>query len=168
VLDQPSIRTSIRPIGPDRDRLHEGGVGPVVAFIASILVLVVLLAPVPWLMSRRPVGTPLTWGEAMAASAYVFFVLFWAYGVVPHQWLTLADNEWNWRADRLVSGPGGIIEALPFDVSYLVLRDLVAVAIYGVLLVGNVALWMIWQGRGKAKAPAIERSGFGRPLVRKA
>ena len=37
---------------------------------------------------RRPAGTPLTWGEAMLAAIYVFCVMFSAYGVVPHQWLT--------------------------------------------------------------------------------
>lgn len=139
-----------------------------VAFVASILVAVVLTAAIFPYMKRRPVGTPLTWGEAMFGAVYVFFLFFWAYGVVPHQWLTLADNEWNWRADRLVAGPGGILQELPFTITYLVLRDLIAVAIYGVILVANVAMWAIWQGRGATQqAPAIETSGYGRPLVKK-
>ena len=44
----------------------------------------------------------------MLGSVYVFGVFFLAYGVVPHQWLTHADNELDWRprqaADR--SGVG--------------------------------------------------------------
>lgn len=137
-----------------------------VAFVTSILVTLVLTAAIFPYMKRRPVGTPLTWGEAMFASVYVFFLLFWAYGVVPHQWLMLADNEWNWRADRLISGPGGIVESLPVDISYLIIRDLIAVGIYGAILVANVAVWMIWQNRGQKKAPEIETSRFGRPLVK--
>jgi hypothetical protein len=138
----------------------------VVALVASTLVALVLVAGILAYRKRRPVGTPLTWGEAMAGAVYVFFLIFWAYGVVPNQWLLLADNEWNWRPDRMVYGPLGVVDALPFDVSYMHLRDLVAVTIYGIILGANVALWMIWQGRGKQKAPEVPASTFGRPLVR--
>lgn len=137
-----------------------------VALVASILVMVVMTAAIFPYMKRRPVGTPLSWGEAMFAATYVFFILFWAYGVVPHQWLMLADNEWSWRADVLVVGPGEILTKLPFDITKQVLRDLVAVGIYGVILVGNVVVWMAWQNRGEKKAPEVETSRFGRPLVK--
>ncbi|MFP3907558.1 MAG: hypothetical protein ACLFWR_11055 [Acidimicrobiales bacterium] len=137
-----------------------------VSFVASSLIALVLAAAIIPFRKRRPVGTPLTWGEAMAAAVFVFFLLFWAYGVVPNQWLLLADNEWGWRSDKMVYGPGGVIDALPFDVNYVHLRDLVAVVIYGMILVANVALWMVWQGRGKEKAPEVPTSSYGRPLVR--
>ena len=137
-----------------------------VSLVASTLVALVLVALIFPYRKRRPVGTPLTWGEAMVGAVYVFFLIFWAYGVVPNQWLLLADNEWNWRPDRMVYGPWGTIDALPMDISYLHLRDLIAVGIYGVVLVATVALWMIWQGRGKQKAPEVPASTYGRPLVR--
>jgi hypothetical protein len=139
-----------------------------VALVASIVVMLVMTGAVFPYMKRRPVGTPLTWGEAMFAATYVFFILFWAYGVVPHQWLMLADNEWSWRADVVVVGPGGILEYLPFTLTKQVLRDLIAVLLYGVILVANVAIWMMWQNRGKkaAATPEIETSRFGRPLVK--
>ena len=38
-----------------------------VAFVASLLLTVALMALVPFFAKRRPVGTPLTWGEAMVA-----------------------------------------------------------------------------------------------------
>jgi hypothetical protein len=137
-----------------------------VALVASILVMVVMTGAVFPYMKRRPVGTPLSWGEAMFAATYVFFILFWAYGVVPHQWLMLADNEWSWRADVVVVGPGGVLEYLPFTLTKQVLRDLVAVLLYGVILVANVVIWMMWQNRGETKAPEVETSRFGRPLVK--
>ena len=62
-----------------------------VAFIASVLVMVLLTALVIPMAKRRPVGTPLTWGEAMVASVYAFFLMFWVYGVVPHLFLTIRD-----------------------------------------------------------------------------
>ncbi len=148
--------------------------GPNVAFTLSVVVMLAMTAPILWLMKRRPVGATLSWGEALASSTYVFLMLFWIYGVVPHQWLTYADSELAWRADRIVRGPDlgftggeGIFEwALPFTLTYLVIRDVVAVLIYAIGLVGNVALWVMWQNRGKEAEVAIARSEYGRPLVR--
>ena len=53
------------------------------------------------------------------------------------------------------------------------IRDLIAVGIYGVLLVAQVALWNSWQGRGdkaarKQKALEERTTAYGRPLARKA
>ena len=80
-----------------------------VAFISSLLLTVAMVAPIFWYAKRRPVGTPLTRGEAMLAGVYVFFIIFWIYGVVPHQFLTWADSELNWRPDVVWFGPGGQI-----------------------------------------------------------
>jgi hypothetical protein len=138
----------------------------VVSLVAATLVALVLVALIFPYRTRRPVGTPLTWGEAMAAAVYVFFLIFWSYGVVPNQWLLLADNEWSWRSDRLVYGWFGLVDRLPFTLTYEHLRDLIAVGIYGVVLALNVVLWVVWQGRGKQKAPEAPTSSYGRPLVR--
>ena len=139
-----------------------------VAFVASILALVLSLAVVVRYMVKRPVDAPLTWGEAMLSSTFVFFIMFLAYGIVPHQWLAWADNELKWRKDKLLLGPGYILqEAVPFTISYEALRDLIAVAIYGVMLVLHVGLWMVWQNRGKAKPAELPTSPYGRPLVRR-
>lgn len=145
-----------------------------VAFALSAIVTVVLTGAVVAYMKRRPVGTPVTWGEAMFGAMIAFFLMFWVYGVVPHQWLAWADNELNWRSDKLFVGPGGVLRAqaqggsFPFTITYVVIRDLIAVGIYGVAIGGNVALWSMWQGRGKKAeaAEVVERSSFGRPLVR--
>ena len=145
-----------------------------VAFAMSILVTLVLVGAVLHYMKRRPVGTPVTWGEAMFGSMIVFFGMFWVYGVVPHQWLSWADNELNWRTDKLFVGPGGILRAqahggsFPFTITYVVIRDIIAGGIYGVAITGHVAMWFMWQNRGKKAeaADAVELSSFGRPLVR--
>lgn len=139
-----------------------------VAFVVSVLVLVVLVAPIGIYAKRRPVGTWLSWGEAMIAATYVFFIMFWAFGVVPHQWLTWADNELNWRPDVIVVGPGNVLaDYLPFSITKQTLRDLIVVAIYGILLGGMVALWAKWQGRGDVTpGDDVEKSRYGRPLVR--
>ena len=145
-----------------------------VAFALSILVTVALTGAILAYMKRRPVGTPVTWGEAMFGAMIAFFGMFWIYGVVPHQWLAWADNELNWRTDKLFVGPGGILRAqaqggsFPFTITYVVIRDIIASGIYVVGVGAQVALWMMWQNRGKKAeaAKAVELSSFGRPLVR--
>ena len=76
-----------------------------VAFVGSVALSIVMTAAILWYAKRRPVGTPVSWGEAMFAATYVFLLMFWAYGVVPHQWLTWADNELGWRSDAYLLGP---------------------------------------------------------------
>ncbi len=140
-----------------------------VALVTSIVFLVLGVLLIEIVGRRRPIGTLTTWGEAMVGAFWVFTLAFVAYGVVPHQWLTMADNEWNWRSDRFVSGPGAIVERLPFEVTYRALRDIVVVGIYVAMVAGMLLLWARWQKRGMEKPKALaETSAFGRPLVKKA
>jgi len=151
--------------------------GPNEAFLWSIAVVLAMVGLILFEMKRRPADKDTSWGEAMAGATFVFMLMFIAYGVLPHQFLVYADSELLWRSDRFLFGPdiglpGGerLFEyILPFDLTYLVIRDIIAVVIYGILLVGHVALFSMWQRRG-AVAPAgtdtVDRSKFGRPLVR--
>ena len=50
--------------------------------------------------------------------------------------------------------------------TYLVIRDLIAVGIYGVALAGNIVMWNQWQNRGVEKKEAEPTSEYGRPLIR--
>ena len=144
-----------------------------VAFTLSVVIMLALTGGIVAYSKRRPADAPLTWGEAMLGSFVVFFLMFWAYGVVPHQWLIWAENELAWRSDKFFHGPGGILKPQtadgwnPITINYLHIEHLIAVVIYGVVLGGNIWLWSLWQNRGKAaedQAPA--RSTFGRPLVK--
>lgn len=146
-----------------------------VEFVVSLIVTGLMLAIYHWYAARTPADKKMTWGEAMVTSTYVFAVFFWIYGVVPHYWLTWADAGLGWRADRLFEA-GGLLQAkaqggwFPFDISYLHLRDIIAVVIYVIALGGNIWYWNHWQTRGEravAKEQAKETpSEFGRPLVR--
>ena len=122
---------------------------------------------------RRPVGKYLTWAEAMAAAAFAFVMFNLWYGVIPHQWITLADTEWGWRPDRIVYGPFDVLKPdtlggwNPVIVSYQVIRDLVVVLIYGAALTLHVWHWAQWQDRAKPKAEVVPTTTYGRPLARK-
>jgi hypothetical protein len=139
----------------------------VVAFIVSWIALGAGLAIVLWFMQRRPVGAPLTWGEAYVGATFVFFLMFLAYGIVPHQWLNWADNELKWRPDRLVEGPFHLVGKLPIEISYQTIRDLVATVIYVVMLGLQLVLWSVWQNRGRTRPAEIPTSRYGRPLVKR-
>lgn len=122
---------------------------------------------------RRPVGTPLSWGEAVTAGVLGFALMFWSYGVVPHQWLTYAGNELSWRPDKILvgwhlpftGGEGFLQYFLPFTLNYENLNHIGAVVIYGLFLTLHVAIWAIWQDRAKQK-PLELTSEYGRPLVK--
>lgn len=141
-----------------------------VAFLASLLATIALSAGVMAYGKRRPVGASLTWGEAMAASALVFLIIFLLYGVVPHQWLSYADNDLGWRKDKILTGPASVTNKsinvdFPITFSYEAIRDAIAVGIYVVGLGVQIALFAKWQNRGKVKPKEIETSAFGRPLM---
>ena len=145
-----------------------------VALIVSIVASVGMTLGVLWYAKRRPVGTPVSWGEAAVGAVYVFFLAFLAYGVVPHQWLSLAENELNWRADRIVFGPGETLKPisqggwLPFDITYRTISDSIAAIFYLVFFGAQIWLWIKWQDRDKAaaKSTAIATSTYGRPLIK--
>jgi len=161
----------------------------VVAFVVSLLISLGMVAIIFRVGRNRPVGTPLTWGEAFAAGVYVFLLLFLLYGVVPHQWLAYADNGLRWRSDKIgiplgplgqaLNGKLGIEKGLLFPegvplpnghfiVTAQVLRDIIAATLYIVFLVLQILMWLWWQKRDQRKPgdQAELTSAYGRPLVR--
>jgi hypothetical protein len=145
-----------------------------VALVVSTILAVVMCFGVIAYAKRRSADVPMTWGEAMIFSAVIFFIMFVAWGIIPHQWLTLAENEWSFREDRIFTA-WGLLEPIsqggwfPFDITYRVLSDSVAALIYIVTLVPMAKLWGTWQTRGSADSAKteIQKSTYGRPLVRK-
>ena len=139
------------------------------AFLLSLFAAIALTLLVIPYAKRRPVGTPLSWGEAMLGAIYAFFTMFLAYGVAPHQWLTHADNELRWRSDKILHGPGDVVtKVVPFTITYENVRDVIASVIYILFLALQIWVWMWWQKRGQTKPqPELEASTFGRPLVRR-
>lgn len=149
-----------------------------VAFIASLIVTLVMCAVIVMVGRRRPPGTPLTWGEGFLAGTFMFALMLMFYGVVPNQWLQWAGNELGWRSDSIgVPTPFGRLwpHGLTFfgrgrvTITAQAVGDAVAAGFYVVFFVAQIVGWLWWQKRGKKTAPppAIEMSAFGRPLVKK-
>ena len=157
--------------------------GANMAFLTALIATLALMGLGVAYGKRRKPGAPMSWGQAMAGSAYVFLVLFLAYGVVPHQWLVHVQNGLGWRADKIVYGPGGILRShvncqatatggqncgfFPFDINYLQVGDAIVGGIYVFFLSMQVYMFVWWQKRGKTTTTAVATSTFGRPLVKK-
>ena len=144
------------------------------AFIVSFVVTTAMsLAVVPY-GRRRPVDRKPTWGEAMVGTVYVFFTMFLAFGVVPHQFIVHADNELGWRKDKFVNGPFDLLVSqanggsFPFSITYEAVRDIVVIVIH-VFYVGLMIWLFAWrQKRGEmAETKPAVQSAYGRPLVKK-
>ncbi len=142
------------------------------AFLFSlVLTTVMALAAIPF-GKRRPKDAPVTWGEAMVGSVYVFFVMFLAFGVVPHQFIVHADNDLGWRKDKLLNGPFDILQAqanggnFPFTVSYEAVRDILVVVIHVYFIGLMIYLFVWWQKRHDKASKELATSSYGRPLVK--
>jgi len=143
------------------------------AFIVSFVVTTgMALAVIPF-GKRRKAGQPTTWGEAMVGAVYAFFVMFLAFGVVPHQFIDHADKELGWRKDKLIFGPFDVLKPqalggqFPFTISYEALRDIIVIVIHAVFIGMMLYLFSWWQKRGQVKPKQIETSTYGRPLVKR-
>jgi len=162
--------------GPNRGRFDEAHVFSA-RYITSVIVFIAAMIPFFAVANRRKESQPITWGEAMVGATYSFFLLFWLYGVVPHEFLNWADAELGWRPDMKIIGPegtwdwlgtGGLWTAIPLTITKQTLRDFMAVAIYGVGLGGFIWVCWFWNNRAKAPAAVEPTSSYGRPLVAKA
>lgn len=162
------------------------------AFLASIVVTLLLTGVVVWEAKRRPPGSKLSWGEAFIAGLFVFGLFLMIYGVVPDRWLRFADSELKWRTDKIgipmgpmghflhdtlgignsknVIAPNGVkfFGRGKIAISAHIIEDTIAAVIYGVGMVGHIVMFLWWQNRGKKpKTAALEKtSAYGRPLVR--
>ena len=151
-----------------------------VAFYGSLLALIVSLGLVMAYGKRRPVGTPLTWGEAMFGSLILFGIMVLAYGIVPDVFIKWASGKYlNWRSDAIGIPAGKLQDILPkrlnnhfynhernvffpngitffgrgrIMLSKEQIRDVIAATLYIVFLGVHMKLWVMWQNRNKKAA----------------
>ena len=150
-------------------------------FYVSVILLILGVALVFFVGNRRPPGTPLTWGEAIIGSTFLFGLFLLAYGIIPNEWLKWADDQLLWRPDKILLAISS--EGVKFGqtsvtiggrgritVTYQAIRDIIAAGIYILMLGLHAGLWVAFQKRGRKPAATeggtVERrSRFGRPVV---
>jgi hypothetical protein len=159
----------------------------VVAFAVSAVVDVALILIALRTVMRRPKGTPLTWGEAFVAAAFIFALFYLSYAMVPHQFITMCDKDFGWRSD-IFGIPTGPFYTWPiingrhslwangitfFGHGRILLnqqsvRDILVTNIYGIMFTLHFKLFALANKRGEKGAEVVPVSPYGRPLVRKA
>ncbi len=135
-----------------------------VAFITEVVIGFLGIGAVILYGRRRPIGAPLSWGQAMLAAAYTMWMFFWWYAVIPHQWLTWATSELGWTVDNILIEPNSW---QPLTINMQAIRDILVVVIYGVGIGTQVGVWAWWNDRAKPRPVEVPASRYGRPLVRK-
>ena len=133
-----------------------------VALIVALVVTVAMSAGVVAYSYIRPADQPTTWGEAMVASVYIFFLFVMLFGILPDQFIDYADNDLAWTNEKFVFTEASI---MPFRMDYQKVRDLIVVVEHLVALGAIPAVAVAWQKRGDRVAPSTT-SDFGRPLVK--
>lgn len=141
--------------------------------IVALVALTLLLCA-----TRKPGVREYTWAEVFLGATGVFALMAFAYGNIPHEWITFSDSYLLWSADKNVFSTNKLFEIggvgiyfPPFNFSYQALRDIIVVVIYGVFIVLNAFLFVKWQRRnavpaeGAEATPKVKRfSRFGRPV----
>ena len=139
-----------------------------VPFTGSLLVSALMTGLIVLYSKRRKRDAELTWGQAMGASFYVTFLMFWFFGVVPDQWMKYAEGTMAMRSDALLAGPKstGWFEWLPITITKATVADLVTVHLYVIGLALTMFMWALWQNRGQKTTDEVATSTYGRPLVK--
>jgi hypothetical protein len=102
-------------------------------------------------------GEPATWVQSILGAMFVWVMLTLGYGVIPHEWLIFGNSYLNFDTTTYVLREnqwGGHIP--PFSITRDKVVDGVAAGIYVVVLVINVALFVMWQKREVPEVAAEE------------
>ena len=148
---------------------------PAGRLIWSVTLFVIGLIVIMALMRRAKPERPSTWAECMAGAVGVFAMMALGYAVIPHEWITFSDKYLQWDTTKFVFRSGQDVFGLgivnwPFNFDKHNIRDIIVVLIYGIALVLQVTLFIMWQKRGEKVEPVADetpkKSRFGRPLRR--
>ena len=110
---------------------------------------------------------PLTWARAAVGAALFVATTLILFGIVPNQFLTLAQATWEWTPTKtFVTIPRWLVLNNDLSISYAALKDMIS-GTYAVVALVAVGVAMVkWQNRQKeATAPKpTPVSEYGRPL----
>jgi hypothetical protein len=114
-------------------------------------------------------GRPLTWALATVGAFLFTLEMIILFGIVPNQWLSLAQGTLDWSGRKTVfTIPKWLVLNNNVSLSYGALKDMIAAG-YSTTVLAAVAIGAYkWQERGKkAGQPAkTSTSMWGRPVVK--
>ncbi len=116
----------------------------------------------------------LTWARASIGAGLFTGLMIILFGVIPNEWLTYTQAEWNWTDQKLwIQIPTSLLGGNEVNISAAAFKDIIAAG-YSTTITGVIAAAMIaWQKRDeiranrdkkKAAAASSKTSVYGRPL----
>jgi len=114
----------------------------------------------------------LTWARSAIGAMLFTGLMIILYGIVPNEWLTYTQAEWEWTDQKLwIQIPNSLIGGNEINISAAAIKDIVA-GTYAVVVTGAIGGAMIaWQKRDELTAKWAARraakgntSVYGRPL----
>jgi hypothetical protein len=104
---------------------------------------------------RRPVGQPITWGEAFLGGGALFAYMIIIYALLPNAWLQWVTGALRWRADK-VGIPLGMLHHWRVDIGHTHIFTI------NWLRNGHKYLWFIPVDKGLAWPKGITFFGHGK------
>ena len=114
----------------------------------------------------------MTWARSALGALLFTALMIILFGVIPNEWLTYTQAEWEWTDQKLwIKIPADIIGGNEVNISAAAVKDIIA-GTYTLVVTGGIAAAMIaWQKRDeitakrdKKRAEKKSVSTYGRPL----
>lgn len=114
----------------------------------------------------------MTWARAAIGGMLFTGLMIILYGVIPNEWLTYTQAEWEWTDQKLwVQVPSSLIGGNELNISAAAMKDIIS-GTYVLVVTGAIGAAMIaWQKRDEIIADRAKKkeakgnvSVYGRPL----
>lgn len=138
--------------------------GYVAAFAASQLMLAG--AGLLWVLNQK-----MTWSRAMFAAFLAWLELLLLFGIVPSEWLNLAQTDLDWSSQRVaLTIPPFLMLGNEVDISWAVVKDLISTG-WHLVMIPAVAIFALqvqrmYDGRPASAEKPESKSPYGRTLVK--
>jgi hypothetical protein len=140
------------------------GLGYLLAFGASQLMLAG--AAFVFVLNQR-----LTWARALFGAFLAWIELVMLFGMVPSEWLNLAQTDLDWSSQRVaLTIPPALMLGNEVEISWAVVKDMISTG-WHLVMIPAVAIFALQVQRMYDGRPAIaekptKTSPYGRPLVK--
>ncbi len=116
-------------------------------------------------------GQPMSWARATFAAFLTWIEFVLIFGIVPSEWLNLAQTDLDWSTQRIAfTIPPWLVLGNHVDVSWGAIKDSISMGYNLTVLVGAAVfaykIQDIGKGRPATAIPPEPVSPYGRPLVR--
>lgn len=133
--------------------------------IGGATTFVLIGASMLWVLNQR-----MTWARATVAAMISWLALLFIFGIVQSEWLNFAQTDLEWGNDTFLIIPPILVLGNNIEISYSVIKDSISMG-YLIVMLGAGAVFAlqiqkIKEGRPASAQPVVQKSPYGRPLVK--